>query len=88
MAKKDENRVSTLMGALNTDGKTTVNVKADSSSHRLFVSDGDTGTDYGPTNAPRDDNRIPVLVAISSVDHITPVIVYADSNGRLLIQTS
>lgn len=87
-AKKDENGVSTLLGVLNSDGSTTIRVKANSSNHALKVSDASTGSDNGPTNAKRDDNNVPTLLAVSSVDGVTPVVVYADSNGNLLIDSN
>lgn len=36
-AKKDENRVSTLLGVSSTDGVTPVRIYADSVTHRLYV---------------------------------------------------
>jgi len=88
MAKRDQNRITTLMGALNTDGVTPTNIKADPTSHAISVLNGTTGSDFGTVNAPRDENRITVAMAVSSVDGVTPVELYADSNGRLLIQTT
>jgi hypothetical protein len=87
-AKKDQNDVSTLISVLNTDGVTIQRVSVDPSTHRLSVSDGTTGTDYGSTIAKRDENSVPCLMAVSSVDGITPVAVYADNSGNLLVQNS
>lgn len=84
----DQNRVPTLLGALNTDGKTPVDVLAIPTSNRLKISDGTTGSDFGMTNAGRDVNRIPILMAVSILDLVTPVEVYADSNGNLLVQST
>lgn len=86
-ASKDENGISTLLGALSSDGATIVPIIADPTTHSLGVDDGTTGTDFGPKNAPRDENNIPVLMAVSSADGVTPVVVYADSNGNLLIDS-
>ena len=87
-ANKDENSVSTLLGVLETNGKTIVPIKADPISHRLKVSDGTSGSDNGPTNAMKDDNFVSSLIAVSSIDGITPVVVYADANGKLLVQST
>lgn len=86
-APRDNNNVPVLLGTLNSDGETTIAVKADSSLHALMVDDNTTGSDNGPSAAPRDQNFIPALMAVSSVDGVTPVVVYADSNGNLLIDS-
>lgn len=88
VASKDDNAVSTLIGALNTDGETVVAVKANETTHRLAVSDGTSGSDLGPSVALKDDNAVSSIIAVSSVDGVTPVVVYTDSNGKLLIQSS
>lgn len=86
---RDENRTATLRAALNTDGKTVVNVTAvDSILHELNVSYGTSGTDYGVSTAQRDYDRVPVLMAVSSADGVTPIEVYADSSGNLLVETN
>jgi len=85
---RDENRITSLLGALDTDGKTTVAVKANPATHRLSMLDGTTGADHGPVNSPRDDDRIPVLLAVSRVDGVTPVVVYANAAGQLLVQST
>lgn len=87
-AKKDGNYVSSLLGTLNSDGRTTIVILADPSTHALAVDDGTTGSDNGPTNVPRDANYVPALLAVSSVDGVTPVVVYADANGKLLINSN
>ena len=75
-----------LTCASNADGLTPVSVAATASTHILDVSNGTTGTDYGPAQAPRDNNHIPLAMAASSSDG-TPVVLYADpSTGALLIQ--
>lgn len=86
-AKKDGNRISTLLGALNTDGTTPVNIEVTVSLNALNVSNGLSGTDHGTTNAQRDQNRIPVLIGVSASDGITPCEVYSDSNGNLLVRS-
>jgi len=88
-AKKDNNGISTLLGVLDTNGSTLVRVKVNASSNNaLQVSNGSTGTDRGPSIAPRDENFVPALIAVSSVDGVTPVVVYADTNGKLLINSN
>lgn len=86
-AKRDQNNVPVLIGALNTDGKTIVSVQVSPTNNGLKISDDTTGTDYGPTNAPRDNNYVPVLLGVSSVDGVTPVVIYADSSGNLLVDS-
>jgi hypothetical protein len=88
-AAKDQNGVSTLLGVLDSDGETLVRVKVnESSNNSLQVDDNTTGSDNGPSIAPRDQNFVPALIAVSSVDGVTPVVVYADSNGKLLIDSN
>lgn len=87
-ASRDENGVPALLGALNTDGITTIRVGASASTHSLSVDDNTTGTDMGVPNAPRDQNSVPVLMAVSSVDGVTPVVVYATSDGKLFIDSN
>ena len=87
-AKRDENFVPTLLGALNTDGITPTLVKVNASNHGLKIDDNTTGTDHGRNVAVRDSNNVPVLMAVSSADGITPVEVYADSDGMLLIDST
>lgn len=87
-AVKDDNYVSSLLAALDSDGTTPTPVAANPVNHRLIVSDGTGGTDNGPVNAVKDGNFASSLVAVSRVDGITPVVVYADSNGKLLVQSS
>lgn len=84
-ASRDENSVPTLLGTLDTDGKTPVRILANPANGALSVSNGTTGSDNGPDNAPRDANNVPALLAVSSVDGVTPVVVYADEDGNLLI---
>lgn len=81
-AKRDNNRITTLLGASSADGKTPTLVQVINTS--LKVSDAATGTDFG--NDPViDGNRIPVLFGVSSVDGKTPITVYADAGGALLV---
>lgn len=87
-AYKDENDVSTLIAALNTDGVTVTRVLANPTTHALKVSDGSSGSDHGVPNAVRDQNNVPVLLAVSSADGVTPVEVYVDSSGNLLIDSA
>ncbi len=87
-AKRDENRVSTLTAALNTDGVTPNLVYINPITHVLNIDDGVTGSDFGVVNAPRDENRVPVAMAVSSADGVTPVELYSDSLYKLLIQST
>jgi len=87
-ASRDENSVRTLIAALDSNGSTIVRVEVDPNTHGLKISDGNTGTDFGPTDALRDENDVPTLLAVSSADGITPVVVYADVDGNLLVQST
>lgn len=87
-AKRDENRITTLTAALNTDGKTVNLVCADSTKHTLCVDDNTTGDDFSVSEAPRDENRIPVAMAVSSVDGVTPVELYSNDLLKLLINSN
>lgn len=87
-ASRDQNNVATLLGTLNSDGRTIIPIKVSTTTHGIKTSDASTGSDNGPSIAPRDNNFIPALIAVSEVDGITPVVVYADSNGNLLIDSN
>jgi hypothetical protein len=84
---RDANRVPATKAALNTDGRTIVNILADPSSHRLQVNLGLLGSDFGTPDANRDLDRVPVLLATSYLDGESIVECYADSNGNLLVTT-
>ena len=87
-AQKDRNFTSTLLGVLNTDGKSIVSVTADPVSHYLRVSDGTSGSNNGPADALKDNNNVSTLICVSSTDLKTPVAVYANSIGQLLVDSS
>ena len=87
-SSRDQNRVSTLIATLDSNGSTVIAVKAVPSSHALKVSDGTTGSDNGPADAPRDESYVTTLLAVSEVDGVTPVVAYADVNGNLLIDSN
>lgn len=92
----DGNGVHTLI-AVETDGKTIVNIEANPSTHMINVSNGTTGSDNGPYTSRHDDSHVPVILAVSSktmtvngvnyIQGVTPVVVYGDSNGNLLVDT-
>lgn len=87
-AKRDENRVTTMTAALNTNGTTVINIMADPSIHAIEINDGATGSSSGGTDAIRDQNFVPVLLAVSSVDGVTPVPLFATAGGELLIKST
>lgn len=87
-ASLDENGVSTMTAALDSDGSTIVRIEADPTSHAVMVDDNTTGSDNGPTNALIDGNDRKTLMAVSYLDGVTPVPLYADSSGNLLIQST
>ena len=87
-AQKDDNAVSSLIGVLNTDGRTTIKVIANPDTHRLKVRNGVAGSNAGGTNAGKDENMVSSLIAVSSSDGSTIVPIYCDADGYLLIQNS
>lgn len=87
-AKRDENRITTIIAALNTDGVTPNLIYANENTHAILADDGATGSDFSVVNAPRDENRTPVAMAISSSDGVTPVELYSDSLFKLLMKST
>ena len=88
-AKRDNNRVPTLMATLDSDGATPIRLKVNTSNSNALQADDDTtGSDNGPTDADRDANRIVVAYAVSESDGTTPVAIYANSSGHILIDSN
>lgn len=85
---RDNNKVVTQTGVLNTDGVTVKNWEADPTYHILDVLDATTGSDFGKDLAARDNSGWPVAIAASETDGETPVNLYIDSNGNLLIDST
>lgn len=86
--KKDANRVTTMLGVLNTDGVTVTQIAVNPANNAIKVVDGTTGSSFTTPNAQRDDNRVPTLWGVSSSDFTTPVSIYVDSNNNLLIDSN
>jgi hypothetical protein len=84
-AARDDNNVPTILGVLNTDGATVMEIEANPTTKSLAVDNNTTGTDQGPDRALRDENFVPTLLAVSSVDGVTPIPLYVDADGKLLI---
>lgn len=87
-APRDENRVTVILGTLNTDGVTPVAVTADPVFHTINTDDNITGTDLSGDIASRDENFVPVWMAVSSTDGVTPTAVYVMADGQLMIDSS
>ena len=86
---RDDNRVPVSLGVSNADGITTVPFAANAALHRLYISDGTTGSDLSDDSADRDENRVTSWIAASSADGKTPVPIYADLITKaLLIKTT
>lgn len=85
---RDQNRVTTLLGTLNSDGVTVVSIQANTTYNALKVQNAANGGDQPYVNSQRDSNRVPAVWALSSVDGVTPVPVYADSSGNLLVDNT
>ena len=86
----DENSRTTILGTLDSDGISIVQVKANPVNHALKISDGTTGVDNGNNNgvANLDHNSRPVWTALYSAEDGTLVEVYADVNGNLLVNSN
>jgi len=84
-AARDDNNVPTILGVLNTDGETVMEIQANPATKSLSVNNNTTGTDQGPDRALRDENFVPTLLAVSSADGETLVPLYVDADGKLLI---
>lgn len=85
---RDENRISTLLATLNSDGVTPVSVTVNPSNHGLKISDGTSGSSIASVNAQRDANRVSAIWGVSSADGITPIPIYCNSNGLLLTKST
>jgi hypothetical protein len=85
---RDNNGRPTLLGTLDTDGKTVVSIKA-SPVGRLKTANGTTGNNYTvKTTSQRDDNRVTAIWGVSSVDGVTPVYIAVNSSGELLTKST
>lgn len=81
----DNNSVRGMLAVLNSDGTTTVPIRANPTTHGLKINNGAGGSDNGPTDAKRDGNFEPNLMALSSDDDGMPVALYVDSDGILQV---
>ena len=86
--KLDDNRVATLGGTLNTDGKTVVAIKVNPVGNGIKVDDNTTGSSFASTTSQRDANRKTAIWGVSSADFKTPVYIAVNSEGQLLIDSS
>lgn len=88
-APRDNNNVPTMLGTSATDGSTPVPVKADPTTHAIWVDDAATGSDLSGDVAARDANGVTVLMGVSSADGVTPTPIYVRaSDGYLLVDSS
>lgn len=85
-AKRDNNQITTILGASSADGSTPVPIQVNPTSHSIKTDVGTTGTDLSGDDASRDNNGVPVMIGVSSSDGITPVPVYASPTGALLLK--
>ena len=86
-AKRDNNQITTILGASSADGSTPVPVRVDPNTHYIITDIGDTGTDLSGEEASRDNNGVTVLLGVSSDDGVTPVPIYTNpSTGGLLLK--
>jgi len=83
-AKRDENKVTAMLGVSSADGVTPINVVIDSVTGRLLVKEGASGTHGAVTNrqiAYRDQNRVPAMLGVSSADDGTLVMPVVEGNN-------
>lgn len=85
---RDNNRIPTVMGTLNTDGVTPVSIAANPTNHGVKIMDGTTGSGFSSSSAARDANRVPVLWGVSSADGVTPIYIAVDSSGNILTKST
>jgi len=87
-APRDNNRIPALLGTLNTDGVSVVNIAVNPANHRMKISNGTTGSAFPYVNAERDQNRVTAIWGVSSADGTTPIPIYCDSTGALLTKNT
>lgn len=87
-AKRDNNKITTLLGTHSVDGITPIKIWVNPTTHALITEDGTTGADYSDDIAKRDNNGVPVLMGVSSIDGITPTAVYANALTNALLINS
>lgn len=87
-APRDNNRITVLMGTLNTDGASPQTIYVNPDNHKIKYLDGTTGSGSTTTNIQRDQNRITTIWGVSEVDGITPVAIWVDSTGNLLMDST
>lgn len=84
-AKRDQNRIPTLIGVSTVDGTTPLPVFANPTTHALTASLS-VGIMPLEDKASIDENRVKSLLGVSSVDEITPIPIGVNSsdNGLLM----
>ena len=87
-AVRDENRIPSILGVLNTDGATPTMVEANPTNHGIEISDGTTGTVTASEQARRDQNVVTTMLAVSNSDGTTRVQLAVNSSGQLLVQST
>lgn len=88
-AKKDVNKVSTLLLTSSADGETPINAAINTANHGIMIADGTTGSDLSDDIASRDSNGETVLMGVSETDGVTPTAVYANAaDGSLLVDST
>lgn len=87
-AKIDDNNVPTILGTLQSDGRTLINLKINPTNGAVKYDDGTTGTASTRTTAGRDENNKTAWIGVSSADNFTPVPVAFDSSGNILMKST
>ena len=83
-AKRDENRITTLLAVSDVDGKTPTPVYANPVTHAYKVSLNPTNTGFPTINAHRDENRVTTALVETSAGDLIEL--YVDSENKLLIE--
>jgi hypothetical protein len=87
-AKTDNNGVKTMLGVLQSDGKTPICIKVNPVNNAIKVIDDTTGTASTRKDSIKDHNGVPVLMGVSSADMTTLIPLAVDSSGNLLIKST
>lgn len=87
-AKIDENGRQSMIGVLNTDGKTITRVVANSATNYLHVNDDVTGTNLSGNQASTDENGRTTMFALASDGSGTYIALNVDSTGALLTKST
>ena len=82
-AKRDANRVPTMMGVSSVDGVTPLPIQVDVITGKLLAKAEGISSSLAPEEpAKRDANRVPGILGTSSTDGTTPIPLSVDENDN------